>query len=112
MNRFRTASLEFAIVTVDPTFSLEEFDVTLVTYQNRLLETRRSKTSPAFLGPVLIHYRKTFETYLFFASSLIGLSWQLEGIKAFGTDGEEALSSAFGHEFGFAHQLTCFIHVR
>ena len=34
------------------------------------------------------------------------------GIRAFGTDGEEALIKAFGHEFGFSQHLTCFIHVR
>ena len=61
---------------------------------------------------MLIHYRKTFVTYLFLASSLVGLSRKLEGIRAFGTDGEEALSDAFKHEFGFAQCLTCFIHVR
>ena len=31
---------------------------------------------------------------------------------AFGTDGEESLSDAFGHEFRFSQKLTCFIHVR
>ena len=40
------------------------------------------------------------------------LSSQLEGIRAFGTDGEKALSDAFTHEFGFSQRLTCFIHVR
>ena len=61
---------------------------------------------------MLIHYRKTFATYLFLASSLVGLSRELEGIRAFGTNGEEAPSDAFKHEFGFAQRLTCFIHVR
>lgn len=65
-----------------------------------------------FLGPVLIHYHKTFGTYLFFASSLVGLAPQMEGIRAFGTDGDEALSNALAHEFGFAQRLTCFIHYR
>ena len=60
---------------------------------------------------MLIHYGKTFATYSFLASSLVGLSREL-GIRAFGTDGEEALSDAFKHEFGFAQRLTSFIHVR
>ena len=50
--------------------------------------------------------------YLFFASSLIGLNRSLEGIRAFGTDGEQALIDAFNHEFGFLQHLTCFIYVR
>lgn len=61
-----------------------------------------------FFGPVLVHYRKTFSSYLFFASFLIGQNCQLEGIRAIGTDREQPLID----EFGFAHHLTCFIHVR
>lgn len=34
------------------------------------------------------------------------------GVRAFGTDGEEALGDAFAHEFAFSQRLTCFIHVR
>jgi hypothetical protein len=64
------------------------------------------------LGPVLVHYKKTFATYLFFASSLIGQCPQLQGIRAFGTDGEKPLIEAFKHELGFSQHLTCFIHVR
>ena len=112
MERFCTSSLEFGIVTVDPTFTLGEFDVTPITYRHLLLKTKRTERPPVFLGPILIHYRKTFSTYLFFASTLVGLSRQLEGIRAVGTDGEEALADAFAHELRFSQRLTCFIHVR
>ena len=110
--RFGTSPQEFGVITIDPTFSLGEFDVTPLTYRHILLVTRRSNQSPIFLGPLLIHYKKTFSTYLFFASSLIGLRPYLEGMRAFGTDGEVALFKAFSHEFGFSQHLTCFIHVR
>ena len=60
----------------------------------------------------MIHYKKTFATYLFFASSLIGQFPQLEGIRAFGTGSEQSLTDAFSHELGFAQHLTCFIDVR
>ena len=110
--RFCTASVEFGVVTVDPTFCLGAFDVTPMTYRHLLLETCRNSQPPIFLGPVLIHYKKTFSSYLFFASSLIGLNRQLEGVRVIGTDGERALSNALTHEFHFAQHLTCFIHVR
>ena len=110
MVRFCTSNIEFGILTVDPTFSLDEFDVT--PYRHLLLETRRNGNFPAFLGPVLIHYKKNFSTYVFFALTLIGLSRQLQGVEAFGTDGEQALIDAFCHEFAFSHHLTCFIHVK
>ena len=110
--RFCTASVEFGVITVDPTFCLGAFDVTPMTYRHLLLETCRNSQPPIFLGPVLIHYKKTFSSYLFFASSLIGLNRQLEGVRVIGTDGERALSNALTHEFRFAQHLTCFIHVR
>ena len=110
--RFITSSFEFSIVTIDPTFTLGDFNVTPLTYRNLLLEIRRNKRPPIFLGPLLIQYKKTFSTYLFFASSLIGQCPQLEGIREFGTDGEQPLIDAFSHELGFSQHLTCFIHVR
>jgi hypothetical protein len=60
----------------------------------------------------MIRYRKTYETYLFFASSLIGMSRGLTHLKAFGSDGEIALSDAFSHEFSVAEHLICSIHMQ
>ena len=64
------------------------------------------------IGPTLIHYRKTFASYLFFASAMVGHCKEIEQLRVFGTDGEKALIDAFTHEFPFAIHLTCFIHVR
>ena len=64
------------------------------------------------VGPACIHYKKSFSTYVFFASTIVGQCRELEGVRAIGTDGELALIDAFKHEFGFAQHLTCFIHVR
>ena len=112
MVRFCAGATDFSIFTVDPTFSLGDFDVTPITYHHLLLETVRYGTHPVFVGPTLVHYRKTFGTYLFFASSLIGLRPDLRAVHAFGTDGEKALADAFGHEFRYATHLSCFIHFR
>ena len=60
----------------------------------------------------MIHYRKTFHTYLFFVATLVGLRRELAGLRAFGTDGEKALADAFAHEFNYAVHLTCFIQCR
>ena len=51
-----------------------------------------------FLGPVHI----TGRPLELIASSLVG-------IRAFGTDGEKAISDTFSHEFKFSHRLTRFI---
>ena len=97
LSRFCTESFEFSPLTVDPTFSLGDFDVTLITYRHLFLQSKRYKNSPVFIGPCCIHYKKTFSTYLFFASSIVGQCRQLEGIRAIGTDGEQALVDAFKH---------------
>ena len=110
--RFCTSAFEFSPLTVDPTFCLGEFDVTLITYRHLLLRSKRYKVPPVFVGPCCIHYRKSFSTYVFFAASVVGQCRQLEGVRALGTDGEQALVDAFKHEFGFAQHMTCFIHVR
>lgn len=110
--RFCTDPTNFCVLTVDPTFNLGDFDVTPTAYRNLLLKTERYGTHPVFIGPTLVHYRKTFGTYLFFASSLIGLRQDLLALQAFGTDGEKALANAFGHEFRYATHLSCFVHCR
>lgn len=94
---------------MDPTFNLGDFDVTPTSYRQCLLQSIRSGNSPVLIGPTLIHYRKT---YLFFASTLVGLRRDLQALRAFGTDGEKALADAFSHEFRYAIHLTCFIHCR
>ena len=81
-------------LTVDPTFNLGDFECTPITYRHLLLTTRRYGTAPVFLGLILIHYRKNFQSFL---SSLVGLRRPLEGIRVFGTDGEKALVDAFTH---------------
>ena len=96
---------------VNPTFNLADFDVTPITYCYCLLKSLRTNNSPVFIGPTLIHYKKTFASYLFFASSLIDLRRELQGVRAFGTDGEKPLADTFSHEFRYAVRLTCFIHL-
>ena len=71
--RFCAAPNSFSILTVDPTFNLGEFNVTPTTYRHCLLISARSDKPPVMIGSVMIHYHKTFHTYLFFASTLIGL---------------------------------------
>ena len=110
--RFGCSDKEHCVVTVDPTFSLRSFEVTPITYRHLMLECRRSGKSPICLGPILIHYKKSFSTYLFFTSSLVGMRKNLRNLKAFGTDGEECLAEAFSHDFPFATHLVCQIHKR
>ena len=84
--RFCTEPSGFCVLTVDPTFNLGDFDVTPTAYRNLLLKTVRYKNNPVFIGPTMVHYCKTFGTFLFFASLLIGLRPKLRAVQAFRTD--------------------------
>lgn len=73
LQRFCCNQRRFSILTVDPTFSLGDFDVTPTTYRHLLLHSKRTKQPPVLLGPTMIHYKKTFTTYklVFRISSLL-----------------------------------------
>lgn len=70
--RFCTSSNKFSVFSVDPTFSLGSFDVTVTTYNHLLLTWgRNSMKHPSFLGPLFVHVKKDFAAYHFFACTLV-----------------------------------------
>jgi len=112
IERFCTSPEKFCPLTVDPTFNLGDFSVTVTSFQNLLLVHQRTNKHPVMIGPMLVHRRKMFSTYHFFASSLVSLKPHLIDLQSFGTDGEECLYSAFSTQFTSAQQLRCFLHFR
>ena len=60
-----TEELDFRPGTTDPTFKNGRFNVTPVSYRNIMLQSRRTKKCPVFLGPMMIHQRKRFQSYHF-----------------------------------------------
>ena len=107
--RFLTDSRKFSIFTADTTYNVGNFYVTPTTYKHLMLVDTTSKKHPTMIGPILIHQRKNFAAFNYFASTLICFSKKLQ---AFGTDGDGALVEAFTHNFPFAIQLRCFLHVK
>jgi len=99
-------------LSVDPTFNLGEFYVTPVVFLHKAFVSKRTGKSPVFLGPILIHQRINIEAYSYFAHQLQILLPPLRDIKAFGTDGEQALVNAFENAFPNAIHLRCFKHFR
>ena len=108
ITRFCTNATEFSIVSVDPTFNIfkENISLTVITYRNVKLHHNATKKSPVFIGPVLMHQRKNWQTYSKFANTLITECPAIEGIIACGTDGEKALIN------GLQRNLRCFVHVK
>lgn len=112
MVRFCTNPAKFAVFGVDPTFNLGKFHLTVTAYQNLMLKDRKTGKSPLMLGPMLLHQRKTFDTYNFFFSNLVGLNKEVSLLLAFGTDGEDALIQALSRSFYHALHLRCFGHFK
>ena len=102
----------FGPLSIDPTFDLGDFNVTVTSYRNLLLQNRKTRKNPVMLGPMLIHRRKLFSSYHFLASQLVCLKPSLSQLQAFGTDGEESLYTAFSTQFPTARHLRCFLHFR
>ena len=99
-----------SVLGIDPTFNLGDFYVTPTVYEQKLLKNRVTGKHPIFIGPTLIHQDRKAGTYHYFASQIRKIRPQMEGLVAFGTDGEEALSSAFSSVFPQSTHLLCYIH--
>lgn len=112
IEHFCTDPLTFGPLSVDPTFDLGDFNVTVTSYRNLLLRNRKTRKNPVMVGPMLIHCRKLFSSYHFLASQLVCLKPSLSQLQAFGTDGEECLYTAFSTQFPNARHLRCFLHFR
>ena len=111
MERFCAEPQNFTILSVDPTFNLGSFHVTVTTYRHPMLKTRQG-SNPVMLGALFIHQCKIFSTYNFFFSQLVGLCPGLKNIRCFGTDGERALVNALHTQFKSAIHIRCFLHFR
>ena len=105
---FCTNDANFGVVTINPTFSLGEFDVTVTTHRQLTLQSRHTLNHPVFIGPVMIYYRKSFSTYLFFASTLLGIKPALSSLQCFGTCVSQCHSLALliAHEKEYPGKVT------
>lgn len=102
-----------SVIGVDPTFNLGDFYVTPTVYEHKLIINKVTRKHPCFIGPTMIHIDRKYGSYYYFASQLRKLSPDLEGgFTAVGTDGEEALSSAFLTVFPNSIHLLCALHKR
>lgn len=97
LEKFSTNPSHFAVVAADPTFNCGDFDVTAIAFRHLMLNQGYSSdvvNHPLLIGPMMIHHRKTYESYSCLFSTLRSLRPGLNHLKAFGTDGETNLSKA------------------
>ena len=77
-----------------------------------MLVDRKTGKHSMMMGPMFLHQRKTFESYNFFFSKLVGMNKDMAAVLAFGTDGKEALAQALQRNFYHALHLRCFTHFK
>ncbi len=111
LDRFCTDPHSFCVLGVDPTYNIGNFYVTVSTYRHLQLLTKKG-AHPVMIGPVLIHYKKGFDSYFQLPSNMIRFHRPLINIKCFGTDGEVNVSDALKAVFTDGQHLMCDIHMR
>ncbi len=114
IGQFCTNPHEFCVLSIDPTFNIFDtnLSLTVTTYRNLKLRQKQTGKPPVFIGPLLIHQRKDWQTYSRFAHNLRTENPILDAILACGTDGEQALIDGFKRNFRYAVFLRCFIHFK
>lgn len=103
-------SKRFEVLGVDATFELGDIYVTITTFRNLLLINPRTRKPPFQLGPTFIHMERRFEDYYTFFTTLLKHEPRFSSLKAYGTDGEEALVKPLQVCFPSSVSLRCFIH--
>ena len=104
--------LSLTVLDVDLTFNISDYNVTIITYRHPLLLVKNKEIHPVMLGPILKHTNNSFESYFTLPSTLIRLRPSYTSLKAFGTDGELNVYSAFKSCFNKAQHLLCWIHAK
>ena len=111
---FCTNARGFSVFGFDPTFDIfdRNISLTVTTFRNLKLEQSKTGKPPVFIGPLLMHQKKDWQTYSKFAHSITTAKPELQGILAVGTDGEKALIDGFQQHMKYAVFLRCFIHFK
>ena len=112
MEQFCASSNKASVLGIDVTFNLGRFYVTLCTYQNFKVVNERGK-HPIMVGPALIHSSKDQSNFDVLFQEITNQKPALAtSLRAYGTDGEQALSNAAAGAFPFATHLRCANHLR
>ena len=104
--QFCAASDKASVLGIDVTFNLGKFYVTLYAYQNFRVVNEKNK-HPVMIGPTLKDQQNFVVLFQEITTKIPSLATSL---RAYGTDGEQALSAAAAEAFPFATHLRCANH--
>lgn len=101
---------EKKVFVMDTTFNVCDMWFTDIAYQNLRLVNDKGE-HPWFSGPILLHMKKSAETFSQFASALIVANNNLHGLSYLGTDLEKALFQGFKSILPKLKSLLCVKHM-
>lgn len=110
IEKFCTSNKNFSVLGIDTTFNIGNYFVTILTYRHLMLNTAQH-AEPVMIGPILLHQKKSFDSYFKMPSSLLQMCPNLVNLKVFGTDGDQNLYNAFQVCFPGSHHLLCDLHM-
>ena len=77
MKRFLTEQGNAVIMGVDATFNLGPFLATIITYRHPMLDYCESRNNPVMIGPILLHVRRTVESYAYLGQVITSICPEL-----------------------------------
>ena len=89
------------------TFKLCNMSINDTSYHNKLRLSSRTRKSPVYLGPVMMHFTKDEGTFRRFCVELISANAQLINLKKVGGDMEAAIFNGFQSIISKLLQLYC-----
>ena len=99
------------IIGIDTTLNMGSYYVTPTTYRHGMLKNRRSDSQPTLLGPTMLLFRRSEDSFRYFASSLVALKPEIANILNLGSDREVAVGNGFNPFFPLVTWISCFKHV-
>jgi hypothetical protein len=111
MTIFKSAVASGSVIGVDRTFNLNSCYLTSICFQNFNLVNKSSTTPPVMLGPTLLHWDASFDSYHRFLSHLQSKLMDTDQSKLiFGSDEEFAAVKALNLCFPRATYYLCAKH--
>ena len=110
IEKFCTDDKNMSVLGIDTTFNIGEYYVTITTYRHLMMENTHG-VEPVMIGPILVHQRKTFDSYFKLPSSMLQDCPGLKNLSVFGTDGDVNLANSFEVCYPQSYHLLCDIHM-
>ena len=102
-----------SVWSLDKTYNLGHFYVSVTVYRNVALQRNGTNTAPTFLGPLFIHGNSDFATYCTFLGHVAArlVSCNFRELRV-GSDGETSIRKAVEFCFNGASLVACTRHMK